>query len=274
MTGFSEKLTRSIDSNNSLLAVGLDPVLDKLPEHLRTVDQPFFEFNKQIIDATAPYVCAFKPNSAFYEALGSDGIEQLRLTIAYINEHYPDIPVILDAKRADIGNTNEGYADFAFSFLGSDAITLQPYLGREALEPFLDYKDKGLIILCRTSNPGSGEFQDLSIDGQPLYQHVARRVAENWNEHNNCLLVVGATYPQEMKTIREIVGPDMVFLVPGIGAQGGDIQAIMQAGIGNNGRGMIINSARDIIYAASDKSFAEAALIRAKQTRDQINLYR
>ena len=274
MTDFFTKLTTSIDQNDSLLCVGLDPVLTKLPAHLQSGPTPFLTFNKAIIDATADLVCAYKPNSAFYEALGPNGIKELKQTVQYINDTYPDIPVILDAKRADIGSTNEGYIDFIFDYLNVDAVTLHPYLGSEALAPFLELQDKGMIILCRTSNPGAGEFQDLQIDGKPLYEHVARAVASSWNTNQNCLLVVGATYPDEMASIRDIVGPDMAFLVPGVGAQGGDIAAVMQAGLGSNRRGLIINSARDVIYADSSEDFAEAARTRALQTRDTINNHR
>lgn len=274
MTSFFDKLNRSIDQNNSLLCVGLDPVIDKLPAHLVSSKTPFFDFNKAIIDATAAYVCAYKPNSAFYEALGPSGIEQLKQTVDYINQTYPNIPTIMDAKRADIGTTNQGYTEYVYDYLQMDAITLHPYLGSEALEPFLAYKDKGQIILCRTSNPGAGEFQDLLLDGAPLYEHVAEKVRDKWNNNNNCLLVVGATYPSEMKKIRDIVGPDMIFLVPGIGAQGGDIADTMAAGLGSNKRGLIISSSRDIIYAGNDENFAQAAAERAQSTRDEINTYR
>jgi orotidine-5'-phosphate decarboxylase len=268
---FFSKLNTSIDANNSLLCVGLDPVLGKLPEHLKSDPTPFFTFNQALIDATADLVCAYKPNSAFYEALGPDGIRQLKQTTDYINQAYPDIPVILDAKRADIGNTNEGYIDFAFDHLHADAITLHPYLGREALAPFLALKDKGTIVLCRTSNPGADEFQDLLVEGEPLYQGVAKKISNEWNDNKNCLLVIGATYPDEMKQVRQIVGPDMIFLVPGVGAQGGDVAALMKSGLGANKRGLIINSARDIIYAGSGIDFAEAARKRALSTRDEIN---
>ena len=195
------------------------------------------------------------------------------MTADYLREKYSDIPIILDAKRADIGNTNNGYASFIFDYLGMDGVTLHPYLGREALEPFLSYKDKGIIILCRTSNPGAGEFQDLLVDGKPLYQHVAKQVSEKWDKNNNCLLVVGATYPEEMKIIREIVGPDMAFLVPGIGAQGGNVEAVMKAGLDNK-QGLIISSSRDVLYASGGEDFAKAARKKATTTRDEINKYR
>lgn len=272
---FMQMLSAAVDKNDSLLCVGLDADIEKIPTVLKSGETPLFTFNKAIIDATHDLVCAYKPNSAFYEAYGPDGIAQLKQTADYIHEKYPNIPIILDAKRADIGNTNNGYTSFIFDYLGMDAVTLHPYLGQEALTPFLEREDKGLIILCRTSNPGAAEFQDLLTDGTPMYQHVASSVSKKWNSRrNNCLLVVGATYPQEMKIIREIVGQDMAFLVPGIGAQGGDIGAAVTAGLGANKRGLIINSARDIIYASSDNDFAEAARNRALEVRDEINTYR
>lgn len=271
---FKSKLNWAVDNNNSLLCVGLDSDVTKLPAFLDGVDKPQLAFNKAIIDETADLVCAYKPNSAFYEAQGADSLEQLRETVAYINEKYPNIPVILDAKRADIGNTNQGYVDFAFNYLKVDAITLHPYLGGEALQPFLDHSDKGIIILCRTSNPGAGEFQDLPVEGKPVYQRVAETVANSWDAKNNCLLVVGATYPEEMKMIRTIVGPNMTLLVPGVGAQGGDVEAVLKNGLGANQRGLIISSSRGVIFASSGADFADRARQEATKTRDEINKYR
>ena len=271
---FFDKLDSSVDTNSSLLSIGLDPVLQKLPTHLQSHRQAFFEFNKALIDATKDLVCAYKPNSAFYEALGANGIEQLQLTISYVHEVAPSVPVILDAKRGDIGNTNDGYTSFAYDYLEADAITLHPYMSGESLMPFLDRSDKGQIILCRTSNSGAGEFQDLLIDGEPLYIRVAKNVAQSWNMNHNCALVVGATYPDEMAHIREIVGPDMIFLVPGIGAQGGDIKASVKAGLGSNSRGLVMHSGRDIMFASSGEDFAEKSRERAIATRDEINKYR
>lgn len=259
--------------NNSLLCVGLDADYDKLPAHLKTESDALFIFNRAIIDATADLVCAYKPNSAFYEALGENGIRQLKQTADYLHEKHPEVPIILDAKRADIGNTNNGYVEFTFDYLGMDAITLHPYLGREALEPFLSRSDKGSVILCRTSNPGAGEFQDLVSDGVPVYQHVARAVSEAWNTNGNCMLVVGATYPDEMRQIRSVVG-DMLFLVPGIGAQGGDLEAVMTVGIDSKNQGVIVSSSRGIIYASNGKDFAEAARSEAQKLKDEINQYR
>lgn len=271
---FMDKLTARWVKSNSLLCVGLDPELAKLPSTVKNGQNPLFEFNKAIIDATAEYVSCYKPNSAFYEALGADGVEQLKLTADYLSKNHPDIPDILDAKRADIGNTNNGYVSFVFDYLGMDAVTLHPYLGHEALQPFLDRTDKGMIILCRTSNPGAGEFQDLLSEGKPMYQHVAEQVSKKWNKNNNCSLVIGATYPEEMKIIRTIVGSDMPFLVPGIGAQGGDVEAVMKAGLDDNKQGLIISSSREILYASNGDDFAEAARQKAKETKDKINKHR
>jgi orotidine-5'-phosphate decarboxylase len=267
---FKSKLSAAWDKNNSLLCVGLDPARDRLPSSVGSL----FDFNKAIIDATADLVCAFKPNSAFYEAGGSEGIEQLKQTCDYIKQNYPQVPIILDFKRGDIGSTNDHYVKFAFEYLGVDAVTVQPYLGREAVQSFLDQKDKGIIVLCRTSNPGADEFQGLEAGGDKLYMQVARNVKDNWNANGNCLLVVGATYTEEMAEIRRLVGDDMAFLVPGVGAQGGDIEATVKAGANNAGTGMIISSSRDILYASSDENFAAAARERAIQTRDEINRYR
>lgn len=272
--GFLQKLDAAVTQNDSLLCVGLDPDFERLPEAVKGSPTPLLDFNKAVIDATAGLACAFKPNTAFYESRGAEGIDELKKTCDYIREKYPEIPIIIDLKRADIGNTNKHYAVFAFDYLGADAITVHPWLGREAVQPFLDYKDKGIIVLCRNSNEGAGEFQDLVADGEPLYMHVAGNVAKSWNSNGNCLLVVGATYPEEMARIRAAVGDDMVLLVPGLGAQGGDAEAAIKAGRNSKGRGLIINSARAILYASSGGDFAEAARAEAAKTRDNINKYR
>jgi orotidine-5'-phosphate decarboxylase len=271
---FLEKLDASWVKNNSLLCVGLDPNMDMLPHHLRGSKTPFFDFNKAIIDAAADLVCAFKPNSAFYEARGAAGIEELKQTCDYIREKYPELPIILDFKRGDIGNTNNHYIKFAFDYLQVDAVTVQPYQGRQAVQPFLDRKDKGVMVLCRTSNVGSDEFQDMLVDGRKLYVHVAEHVRDEWNANGNCQLVVGATYPKELAEIRALVGDKMVFLVPGFGAQGGDLEATVRAGITSSGNGLIINSSRAIIYASDGEDFAEAARSKATASRDEINKYR
>jgi len=252
---------------NSLLCVGLDADFEKLPERFKTLEFPQFEFNKYIIEETHEYVAAYKPNSAFYEARGDKGIRELKMTMEFLQKNYSDIFTILDAKRADIGNTNSGYVTATFDWLGCDAITISPYLGQEAVQPFLDRVDKVSIILCRTSNSGAGEFQDLEIPefGRPtsektsekrkLWEIVAESVARNWNKNNNCMLVVGATYPEEMKKIRSLVG-GMTFLVPGIGAQGGSLEEVMSAGSNSEGMGLIISSSRGIIFAESPKEEA------------------
>ena len=262
--------------DNTCVCVGLDPVYDRLPTTVRQDVSPedaFFAFNRAIIDATHDLVCAYKPNSAFYEAHADGGMRALMKTVTYIKQTYPHIPVILDAKRADIGNTNHGYVQAAFDTIGADAITVHPYLGKEALAPFLARKDKGILVLVKNSNPGSDEFQNLLVGQEPLYQVVARHVAENWNTHGNCALVVGATYPSELKQVRAIVG-DMPILIPGIGAQGGDIAATVVAGKDSRGQGMIINSARDILYASEGENFAQAAREATQNLRDTINSYR
>lgn len=272
---FLDKLAAVWEKNNSLLCVGLDPDMAKLPLNLRGEPAPCFIFNKAIIDATADLVCAYKPNSAFYEARGAAGIEELQLTCSYIAEQYPDIPIILDFKRGDIGNTNNHYAAFAFDYLGADAVTVQSWQGREAIQPFLDWKDKGIIVWCKASNSGSGEFQDLELaNGQKLYLKIAENVRGDWNTNGNCLLVVGATYPQELAEVRAIVGDDMALLVPGLGAQGGDIEATLKAGLNRHGTGLIINSSRDILYGSSTEDYANVARAKAIQTQDLINSYR
>jgi orotidine-5'-phosphate decarboxylase len=252
---FQSKLDAIIQRNNSLVCVGLDADRTKI-----STDQ--FSFNKTIIDATHDLVCAYKPNSAFYE---NGNIDQLKKTCDYLKSTYPEIPIILDAKRGDIGHANIGYIEYAYDFLGVDAITLHPYLGQDALQPFLDRKDKGCIILCRTSNPGAGEFQNLPVEGKPLYQIVAERVM-HWNTNNNCLLVVGATYAEELAEVRKIIG-DMTMLVPGIGAQGGDVKKILKAGLNSKKAGMIINSSRAILYSEDPRE-------EARRLREQINAFR
>ena len=263
---FIDRLNNTIDKKNSLLCIGLDPVIEKLPEKFQKESEPFFSFSKYIADQTYDFAIAFKPNSAFYEALGSSGIEQLHKTCHYIRETYPDMLILLDAKRGDIGTTNDAYVRYAFEYLGADAITVHPYLGQEAIQPFLDNPEKGSIILCRTSNPGAGEFQDLMVDGNPLYQQVARQVSGKWNANKNCILVVGATYPDELKQVRDIAG-DMPILVPGIGAQGGDLQKALEAGLTTDKKGLIITAGRSVIYAQNP-------MAEALKLRDSINSFR
>ncbi|MFZ5845567.1 MAG: orotidine-5'-phosphate decarboxylase [Patescibacteria group bacterium] len=270
---FRQKLDKVVKKNNSLLCVGLDSILSKLPDQLRDRRYPQFDFNKAIIDTSYELVCAYKPNTAFYEARGQQGIEELKLTCDYLQKKYPEIVIILDAKRADIGSTNVGYAQFAFDYLGADAITLHPYLGKVALQPFLDRGEKGCLILCRTSNPGAGEFQDLIVKNKSLYQVVAEKVVKEWNINANCGLVVGATYPEELARVRRLVG-DIPILVPGIGAQGGDTKKIVKAGLNSQAAGIIISSSRSIIFASAGTDFAQKARREALKLRDEINKYR
>lgn len=260
-----DKYNQRAKKINSLLCVGLDSDFEKLPEKFKNLEFPQFEFNKYIIEETHEYAAAYKPNSAFYEARGDKGLRELKMTMDYLIANHPDLFTILDAKRGDIGNTNNGYVSSIFDWLGFDAVTLHPYMGQESLQPFLDRKDKVSIILCRTSNPGSDEFQDLYAKQRnlsvkwfaqaPLWEIVAERVYKAWNKNNNCMLVVGATYPEEMKQIRTLVG-DMTFLVPGVGAQGGSVEELMKAGLNSQGLGLIINSSRGIIFADNPKEEA------------------
>lgn len=256
------------------IGLDIDPDSEKFPRHFleqyKNKSQAMEMFGCIIADMTHSHVCAYKPNSAFYEAQGWEGMRALRNIVAYIKEKYPEIPIIDDAKRGDIGATSEQYARAIFETFGFDAVTLNPYLGRDALQPFLNYKHKGCIILCRTSNPGAGEFQDEETkDGKPFWQKVAEHVRDSWNANGNCLLVVGATYPDEMKEIRKIVG-DVPFLVPGVGKQGGDLNAAVLAGMDSNGEGIIINSSSAIIYTSSGIDFAKAAAEEAKKLHNAI----
>ena len=270
---FSEKLAVATANHHSLLCVGLDPDVARFPVEFRDKPDAIFLFCKAIIDATAIYACAFKPQIAYFAALAAE--DQLQAICDYLKQNYPNIPIVLDAKRGDIGSTAEQYAREAFERYDADAVTLNPYMGFDSVAPYLEWKDRGAIILCRTSNPGGSDLQFLTIDGVPLYQHVARMVSEKWNPHGQCGLVVGATFPHELEQVRKIVG-DMPLLVPGIGAQGGDIEATVKAGRSSTGAGMMINSSRAILYAKpeSNESFAEAASRVALQTRDAINQFR
>jgi len=270
---FTEKLSTATAKNNSLLCVGLDPDVARFPAEFKGKPDAIFLFCKTIIDATAAFACAFKPQIAFFAALGAE--DQLQAICDYLKKNYIDIPIVLDAKRGDIGSTAEQYAREAFERYDADAVTLNPYMGFDSIAPYLEWKDRGAIVLCRTSNPGGSDLQFLKVDGVPLYQHVARLVAERWNQHGQCGLVVGATFPNELEQVRKLVG-DMPLLVPGIGAQGGDIEATVKAGRSASGAGMMINSSRAILYAKpeGDESFAAAASRVALQTRDSINAFR
>ena len=271
MSQFIEQLQRAWDSNDSLVCVGLDPEIERFPAQFAEQPSPIFQFNKAIIDATADLVCAYKPQFAHYAAYEAE--DQLERTIDYIHRTYPGIPVILDSKRGDVGNTAERYAIEAFERYHADAVTVSPYLGGDSLEPFLKYEEKGVIILCRTSNPGAGDLQDLEISGRRLFHVVADLAARRWNTRGNCMLVVGATYPRELAEVREIVG-NMPFLVPGVGAQGGDVGQAVQNGQTAAGAGLVVSSSRGILYASSGENFASAARDATVKLRDQINASR
>jgi len=268
---FVAAIESAAQRNQSLLCVGLDPEPTRMPESLRGKVDAVFEFCRAIVDATADLVCCFKPQIAHFAAQrAEDALERL---IAHIHDAHPGVPVILDAKRGDIGSTAQHYAAEAFDRYRADAVTANPYLGRDALQPFLDRTEKGVILLCRTSNPGARDLQDLDVGGRPLYQHVAQLVARDWNGNGNCALVVGATYPAELAAVRALVG-DMPILVPGVGAQGGDVAAVVRNGINSNGTGLIISSSRAILYASGGADFAEGARRAAQQLRDEINRFR
>lgn len=266
--GFHAQLQLAWSENGSQLCVGLDPDPEKLPAHLGAGPDALFEFCRAIVDATADLVCAFKPQIAYFSALGAE--KQLEEICSYIKDHYPHPVLILDAKRGDIGPTAERYAIEAFERYGADAVTVNPFLGTDSLEPFFSFTDKGVIVLCRTSNPRSGDFQSLKVNGQALYEHIAHMAIDEWSHRSDIALVVGATYPHELARVRSIVG-DMPLLIPGIGAQGGDIAATVTAGQDSVGHGMIINSSRAILYASDGVDFAEAARQTATETRDVIN---
>jgi orotidine-5'-phosphate decarboxylase len=253
---FAERLARATQSSAGLLCVGLDPDPAKLPADIRLTPQPLLMLNRRVIDATADLAAAYKPQAAFYAAGGAEA--ELERTIAHIRERAPHALVILDAKRNDIGNTAEAYAREAFDRYDADAVTVSPYMGEDSLRPFLARADRGAIVLCRTSNPGARDFQDLLIEGKPLYRHVAEH-AERLNTQGNVLLVVGATAPDEMAALRG-AHPSLWFLVPGIGAQGGDLQATLKAGLDANGAGLLISASRSVIFAGDGAAIRAAAL--------------
>ncbi len=269
---FIQLLQQAWQRNNSLVCVGLDPEPVRFPAALRDTPDAIFLFCRDIVDATANRVCCFKPQIAYFAAQrAEDALERL---IAHIHENYPDVPVILDAKRGDIGSTAHHYASEAFDRYSADALTVNPYLGRDSVQPFLDRVDKGVVILCHTSNPGAGDLQELDVGGRKLYQHVAHLVARDWNARGNCALVVGATYPEELAEVRRIVGDDMPLLIPGIGAQRGDVAAVVHNGKNSRGTGLIISSSRAILYASAGDDFAAAARHATQTLRDEINRYR
>ena len=269
---FTQKLRSRWQQANSLVCVGLDPDPAKFPDHFVADDDALFHFCRDIADATAEYACAFKPQIAYFAA-HNHGEAALQRLIAHINGAHPDVPVILDAKRGDIGSTAQHYACEAFERVGADAVTLNPYMGKDSAQPFLEYNDRGCVFLCHTSNPGARDFQELDVGGAPLYQHIARTIATDWNRDDNCALVVGATFPEELRVIRAIVG-EMPLLIPGIGAQGGDVEAVVKNGKTADGSGLMINSSRGILYASRGEGYADAAADAARELRDNINRYR
>ena len=270
---FNQQLQSAWASQGSMLCVGFDPDSKRLPPSLQGKPEGIFEFCREIADATADLVCSFKPQFAYFASQRAEA--QLEKFILHLKDHYPHIPVILDSKRGDIGSTAEHYAMEVFERYGADAVTVSPYMGFDTIEPYLRHQGKGVIVLCRTSNPGGSDLQFLNVfpDGQPLYLHVAKLAADQWNNSGQISLVVGATFPEEITKVRAIVG-DMPLLIPGIGAQGGDIDATVKAGAIPNkpGTGMIINSSRAILYASSGSDFAQAARTAALNTRDALRV--
>ncbi len=261
---FGDKLRAAVERNDSLLCIGLDPQPDRMP-----VDD-LLKFTSAIIDATADLVCAFKPQAAFFEAQGLDGWRALQATIAAVP---PDIPVILDGKRGDVAHTAQAYATACFDVLGADAVTVSPYLGGDSVRPFLERPDRAALVLCRTSNPGAPDLQDLQVDGEPLFLRLAGLAREWGSQYGNAGLVVGATYPQDLAAVRARC-PDMPILLPGIGSQGGDLEASVRAGLDKDGRGLIVSASRSVIYASSGADFADAARAEALRLRAAINSVR
>jgi len=270
---FSKKLESIIIKNSSLLCIGLDPEIEKLPKHLLKENDPTFAFNKEIIDNTSDIVCAYKPNIAFYEAYGIKGLESLKKTIEYIQKKHPEIPIILDAKRADIANTSRMYARALFDYFGADAVTVYPYLGLDAIKPFLNYENKLTILIIKTSNPDSDVFQNLKVGNSnlPLYLTMAHEI-KKWN-FPNIGLFVGATYPEELRNVRKIF-PSSYILTAGIGVQGAKTQKAIKAGVDPRGNNLICNNSREIIYADKSKHFAKKVRNKAKEIRNIINKYR
>jgi len=273
---FMQALRQRWHDADSLVCVGLDPEPAKFPARFSGDPDAAFGFCRDIVDATAGYACAFKPQIAHFAAAGAE--DALSRLVAHIHDRHPGIPVILDAKRGDIGSTARHYAAEAFDRHAADAVTVNPYLGRDALQPFLDRADRGVVILCRTSNPGAGDLQDLVVRGadgreRPLYRHVAETVARDWNGHGNCALVVGATWPEQLREVRAIVG-DMPLLVPGVGAQGGEVEAVVRNARDGDGTGLLVSASRAILYASAGADYAEAAAAAARDLRDAINRWR
>ena len=265
---FMTALRAAWQAHDSLLCVGLDPDPARFPPSLRDAPDGILRFCTAIVDATADLVCCFKPQIAYFASCRAEG--QLEALIDHIHARHPGLPVILDAKRGDIGSTATHYAREAFERYGADAVTVNPYMGRDSVEPYLEWDDKGVILLCRTSNPGGADLQALDVGGEALFERVARLASTEWNGNGNCALVVGATWPRELARVRALA-PSIPLLVPGIGAQGGDIDATVAAGAAADGCGLMLNSSRAILYASSGEDFAAAARAAAEATRDAIH---
>ncbi|MED5416231.1 MAG: orotidine-5'-phosphate decarboxylase [Candidatus Latescibacterota bacterium] len=266
-TDFNHKLAAAVQHNDSLVCVGLDPVLDRLPAGVARSASGIVEFNRRLIEATADLVCVYKPNFPFYGSLGPAGVEALQQTIQEVPD---DVPVLVDCKVGDIDSTAEQWASMMFDEMGADAVTVNPYMGGDALAPFLAHEDKGVFVLCHTSNPGAAELQRLDVDGAPLYEHVLRKTLEWDAGHGNCGIVVGATQAVSMARLRQIA-PDLPFLVPGVGSQGGDLQHAVGEGLREDGAGICVNASRSIIFASSGEDYPEAAREATQQLRQQIN---
>lgn len=265
---FKERLLQASRANRSIVCVGLDFEMEYVPAQIREQDFPILTFNQAIIDATKDLVCAYKPNMAFYERHAERGLTSLRKTIELIPE---EIPVVLDCKRGDIGTTARSYAEAYFDDLGVDAVTLNPYLGGDSIEPFTRYEDKGVFILCRSTNGGASEFQDLVVNGATIYEHVARRAVKEWNANDNIGLIAPATAPKILQQIRRVAGPNLPILVPGVGAQGGSVRDAVQHGANLRGEMAILSASRSVLYASQGSDFAVAARAAAQKLRDECN---
>ncbi|HEY4528803.1 MAG TPA: orotidine-5'-phosphate decarboxylase [Luteimonas sp.] len=268
---FMQALRHRWEVSGSLVCVGLDPEPGRFPARFAGDADAVFGFCRDIVDATAAFACAFKPQIAHFAALGAESA--LERLVAHIHAAHPGIPVILDAKRGDIGSTAQRYAAEAFDRYAADAVTANPYLGGDSLAPYLERAERGVIILCRTSNPGAADLQDLAVAGRPLYQHVAAKAASEWNSNGNVALVVGATWPEQLREVRAIVG-DMPLLVPGVGAQGGDAEAVVRNARTADGTGLMVSSSRAILYASPGDDYAEAAAGAARELRDTLDRHR
>lgn len=270
MPSFHDRLRRSWQQSGSLLCVGIDPDFERIPQQIAAADKPYLEFSKAIVEATAPYVCAFKPQAAHFAAAGRE--QELAELITFAQTNYPDIPVILDAKRGDVGSTAKLYAREAFERYNADAVTVSPYLGKDSLNPYFAFTERGIVVLCRTSNPGSDWLQNNPDNEPPTYLRVAKQISE-WDVADQCMLVTGATYPDELARVRAVVG-NLPLLVPGVGAQGGSIKEVLRSGLDAQGTGLVISSSRAIIFADSGPDYAEAAAAAAEAAMNQINKFR